>query len=172
MSKRNDSRVDFCQTVQWNRYIHYERHYLYKTAIHNFMAPAELDELDRIAKAILPIPSLTPLGTVPESWLPAEVESVIHSVLPFNVSPLFNPWYLSAEGWQQFQRLWQAMPEPEQIDPFPCHMPKDDRVLIVSFLADLPYLLTVARALNAAGIGQPVQLPFENKASVSIFERV
>lgn len=33
---------------------------------------------------------------------------------------LLNPWYLTAEGWTEFQRLWQQLPEPVDLYTPPC----------------------------------------------------
>lgn len=36
---------------------------------------------------------------------------------------LINPWYLTNEGWEQFQALWQQLPEPFDIYLDSVHTP-------------------------------------------------
>ncbi len=92
--------------ADWYTY-HYEQRQLVKA-----LPPNELHAAQYIAGAIKP-PTMTVYGGVSESF----PESLCFELCgKHGVNPnLVNPWYLSDDGWAEFQRLWESLPEPVDI---------------------------------------------------------
>lgn len=64
------------------------------------------------AAMLISPPEITIYGGLPESRPSRDEMRVLMSVQGMKDVDLANPWYTSDEGWQQFNELWQQLPEP------------------------------------------------------------
>ena len=55
-------------------------------------------------------PQMTIFGGLPGDW-PDRKAYELAAIWHLDIH-LINSWYLTAEGWEQFQTLWQQLPEP------------------------------------------------------------
>lgn len=107
-------RASFCAQVQRRRSINYAEHYQYRNLMEH--QPGKLCGLLAMASNYLvPFPLLDFCGSVSPDWLPSDIEAILLRTLSWESVHVFNPWYLSMRGWDLFQRLWKALPEPEQL---------------------------------------------------------
>jgi hypothetical protein len=102
--------------IQAARGENYAIHYQTRAAVK--CMPAEMiSDLDAIVLQNAPFPLLDIFGAAFPGWLPEETRGLIARSLPPSLAHIFNPWYLSNDGWDGFQRLWKALPEPDDLDP-------------------------------------------------------
>jgi hypothetical protein len=102
--------------VQKIRASWYEVHYSRRQQCKN-MAPEQAN-LYRRALEILPAPTMTVYGSVPNDFPPRE-HFQIAGQFGLDVE-LLNQWYWSDFGWNDFQALWKALPEPVKLYPGGC----------------------------------------------------
>lgn len=65
------------------------------------------------AASMIAAPQMTVFGGLAHDW-PERRAYELAGRDRLNVD-LINPWYLSANGWNEFQRLWAQLPEPVDI---------------------------------------------------------
>lgn len=63
-------------------------------------------------------PKMTIFGGLPGDY-PDRSAYELAARLRLDVN-LINPWYLTAEGWADFQALWTQLPEPVDLYTAPC----------------------------------------------------
>lgn len=97
--------------VQKSRADWYQFHYKNRQRAQT-LSPHELLSYQTAARMISP-PQMTVFGGVAHDWPEPQAYRIAKgSGLDIN---LINPWYLSNEGWDQFQSRWQQLPEPVDI---------------------------------------------------------
>lgn len=71
-----------------------------------------------IATSQIKPPTMTVFGGLEESY---PENRAYHLAAQYRIDVnLMNPWYLTSEGWDEFQRLWQELPEPVDLYTPPC----------------------------------------------------
>jgi hypothetical protein len=95
--------------IQSQRCDNYAAHFAARALVHS-MQPEDVEPLARYADLRLPFPILNILGAAYDNWIPPEQAKVLSKM---TIIPILNPWYLSDAGWEGFQILWTALPEPD-----------------------------------------------------------
>lgn len=147
-------REDFCKKVQWHRYINYERHFQARALIKELPA-APIAVLAEMINHLAPFPLLNMLGDVGPTWLPPITWATLVTSCSVDIAHLFNPYYLSSDGWQGFQILWQNLPEPCEADKFPCPNPDLTAPPMIYREKDLARFLMLPRTLKILLIDDP-----------------
>jgi len=105
---------DLAETIQRARGKNYSIHYDLRGVVKSM--PADLvREFDELAGDCLPFPLLNLFGAPFADWIPVQVDQLLKKMWTPALIQIFNPWYLSDEGWIGFQRLWTSLPEPEDL---------------------------------------------------------
>lgn len=94
--------------VQKARAEWYEFHYEHRQ-LARALTPEQLQNAQYSAAMVSP-PTMTVFGGLPAEW-PERQAYHFANRYRLDVS-LINPWYVSEAGWEQFQSLWQQLPEP------------------------------------------------------------
>lgn len=68
--------------------------------------------------ATLPVPQMTVFGSARFDHIPPSGYKLA-SYYGYEAT-LLNPWYLTEDGWDEFQRLWAQLPEPVDLYTPPC----------------------------------------------------
>lgn len=85
---------------------HYEKRATFKAL------PIGDQHMYQNAARLISTPELTIYGGLSGDWpAAAELRTLAH-VQGIRDFDLANPWYVSDEGWQQFNELWNQLPEP------------------------------------------------------------
>lgn len=95
--------------IQSQRCENYAAHFAARAFVHS-MQPDDVEPLAQYADLHLPFPILNILGAAYDNWIPPEQVEVLSKM---TIIPILNPWYLSDAGWDGFQILWKALPEPD-----------------------------------------------------------
>lgn len=97
--------------VQKSRADWYAFHFENRARIRT-MAKEEVYTYQRVAQFI-PEPEMTVFGGLKADY-PERSVYELSNQWHLDVN-LVNPWYLTDEGWEKFQRLWKNLPEPVDI---------------------------------------------------------
>lgn len=68
----------------------------------------------------IPPPTLTIYGGLPGDYPTSADIRTLMSIQGMRDTDLANPWYVSEAGWQEFQELWQQLPEPVDLSTEAC----------------------------------------------------
>lgn len=103
-----------CNTIQRHRYNNWARHYEIRALFRISFSPETMKALREMTKRVISIPQLDVLGRAPQpnQFIQAHASAILGQ--PEN-QYLFNPWYWTQGGWDEFVVQWQSLPEPEEL---------------------------------------------------------
>jgi hypothetical protein len=105
------------------RALNYQRDEIYRWRAENYshhfecratvksMDPVQVERYQRAVAELPKFPHLNVFGC--DDWGQAEWDVIIGIAKHHTLDAWFiNPWYLSEDGWAEFQRQWQELPDP------------------------------------------------------------